>query len=94
MEFEGDDVRPLIDRRSTNEFVRPENFFDPPSEEEMASVTAHVAEALQPREEDDEEVGREDEGAGDVSADEGASEQASAPEASEQGDEESDAGEE
>lgn len=89
VEFEGDDVRPLIDRRSTNEFVRPENFFDPPSEEEMASVTAHVAEALQPREEDDEEVG-----AGDVSADEGASEQASAPEASEQGDEESDAGEE
>lgn len=94
VEFEGDDVRPLIDRRSTNEFVRPENFFDPPSEEEMASVTAHVAEALQPREEDDEEVGGEDEGAGDVSADEGASEQASAPEASEQGDEESDAGEE
>ena len=43
-EFEGDD-RPRLERRSTSEFVRPENFFDPPSEEEKAAVTAHVTDA-------------------------------------------------
>ena len=49
-----DEDHPRLERRSTNEFVRPEGFFDPPSDEEMASVTAHVTSSPPDGEEEEE----------------------------------------
>lgn len=62
-----DEDHPRLERRSTNEFVRPEGFFDPPSDEEMASVTAHVTSSPPDGEEEESDTASAAEVDGDVS---------------------------